>query len=109
MPRGRRYFDPFVQDADGVIRNPHTGEVVGHATVEVAENEDGTFVEEFVEEVVGEAIPGPRAFRLQQPGVYLLLDDIVASLNALAAMHDEAGNPSASLALREVAEAWTED
>lgn len=110
VPWGRKYYEPFTQDQAGVIRNP-VGEIVGQ--IEVASpimDEAGEMIGAILSEptaAVDEPLPGPRAIAFDTPGTYLLLEDVTAILRALAAEYEQAGNPSASLALREVADAWT--
>lgn len=48
-----------------------------------------------------------RALSAPSEGVYINLTDAVAMLLAEAAAYDEAGNPSAAVALRRVVEAWS--
>jgi hypothetical protein len=95
MPMQRRYHEPFLQDAEGNLHHPHTNEIVGR-------------IEEPTAAVEPTTIEGPRALRLDAPGTYLLLDDVVAIMRVLADEYEAAGNPSAALALREVADAWTQ-
>jgi len=52
--------------------------------------------------------PKLHALSVGQPGVYLLLDDILSLLESYATQYDQENNPSAALGLREAANALQE-
>lgn len=78
MPPKHRFYDPFVQNP-----SPETGD----------QEPDPVQLE---------------AIYLSRPGVYLPLEGAIAYLHAAADEWDRDGNPSGALALRAVADAWTQ-